>query len=146
MANDLAALVGRRIRARRKELHLKQRELATLIPSDAVDNQRVSDWERGVNKPSDRYMEQIAEVLDRPVAWFYEDDEPATPDLMAVLPNGNGHEAQLDRMERTLDAMRQDVSDLKVQIAELQDDAAQARRAIEELQRRGRPGERRGDE
>ncbi len=87
MAGDLAARIGRRIAARRAELSLTQGQLAAQVGTDAVNNQRISDWERGVNRPSDRYMAEIASALDRPVAWFFEDEDAGgTPDLMAVLP------------------------------------------------------------
>jgi transcriptional regulator with XRE-family HTH domain len=89
MAGELASRIGARIREAREDLGINQRQLADRIPSDAVNNQRVSDWERGVNKPSDRYMKMIATALDRPVGWFYTEAPADTPDLMEAL-NGNG--------------------------------------------------------
>jgi transcriptional regulator with XRE-family HTH domain len=118
----MAVNVGRRMRTRREELGLNQRELAANIPSDAVDNQRISDWERGVNKPSDRYMEQVAEALGKPVAWFYEDDEPAeTPDLMSALGADAKERNQLDHIEAKLDALLAHfaVSDPAAEVEEL---------------------------
>ncbi len=78
MARETAERIGRRIRQRRLEMGLdKQRYLAELMraedPSIAVDNQRISDWERGVNTPSDRHLQLLAKVLKRDVAWFYEE-------------------------------------------------------------------------
>jgi transcriptional regulator with XRE-family HTH domain len=104
MAGDLAVTIGRRIAARRRELDLTQGQLAGKVGSDAVNNQRISDWERGVNRPSDRYMQEIAQALGRPVAWFYEDEASgSTPDLMAALPSNGDDGTQLDRIEGKLD-------------------------------------------
>lgn len=106
MAGDLAVTIGRRIAARRTEMKLTQGALAAKVGSDAVNNQRISDWERGVNKPSDRYMQEIADALERPVAWFFEDGQAETPDLMAALPsNSDTSSTQLDRIERKLDRL-----------------------------------------
>ena len=102
MAGEMAERVGARIRERRLELGMKQRELADLLGSDAIDNQRISDWERGVNRPSDRYMEQLAVALKRNVAWFYsESTATATPDLSLVKPDDD----RLARIEQRLDQL-----------------------------------------
>jgi transcriptional regulator with XRE-family HTH domain len=83
MAGEMAERIGARIRGRRLQLGMKQRELADMLGSDAIDNQRISDWERGVNRPSDRYMEKLAAALQRDVSWFFresqEDAETPTP-------------------------------------------------------------------
>lgn len=97
MATEMSRQVGRRIRQRRLEMNLKQRQLADLLESDAVDGQRVSDWERGVNQPSERYLKMLAAVMDRDVAWFYE-KETETPDLLAGQADGS----QRDRNIETL--------------------------------------------
>lgn len=103
MAGELASQIGARIRQARLAAGMKQGELAAKIGSDAVNNQRVSDWERGVHKPSERYMRQIAEALERDLSWFYEDDVVAngTADLMGALSPRD--QSQLDRIEEKLD-------------------------------------------
>jgi transcriptional regulator with XRE-family HTH domain len=108
MAGELASRIGARIREAREDSGINQRQLADRIPSDAVNNQRVSDWERGVNKPSDRYMKMIATALDRPVGWFYSEAPADTPDLMETL-NGNGP-SQLDRIEEKLDGLLEELN------------------------------------
>jgi transcriptional regulator with XRE-family HTH domain len=114
MAGELASRIGARIREAREDLGINQRQLADRIPSDAVNNQRVSDWERGVNKPSDRYMKMIATALDRPVGWFYTEASVETPDLMEAL-NGNGNgPSQLDRIEEKLDRLLAVVEPVKL--------------------------------
>lgn len=103
MATEVVHRVGRRIKERRLEMGLNQGQLAARIAGDAVNNQRVSDWERGVNKPSERYMELIAAALERPIAWFYaEDNTEETADLMGAL---RSTPSQLDRLEAKLDAI-----------------------------------------
>jgi transcriptional regulator with XRE-family HTH domain len=97
MAGEIAAQIGRRIRQRRLELGWNQRQLAERIPESAVDNQRVSDWERGVNRPSERYLPLLSEVLNRPVSWFYEPDEPPQPEIDPV-ERLVAIEAKLDRV------------------------------------------------
>ena len=83
MAAELGNRVGERIRSRRKQLGLNQRQLAARMPSEAVDHQRISDWERGINTPSDRYQAELVEALGLDdVGYFYAED---SPDLMAVL-------------------------------------------------------------
>lgn len=92
MASEIALRFGQRLRQRRLEMGLKQPQLAALIapyvPARAVDKQRVSDWERGVNLPEDDYKEAIVAATGVPdISYFYEPSEPLeTPDPFA----GNG--------------------------------------------------------
>lgn len=93
MASQLAPLVGRNIaRARKEQGKYNQRQLAEelrrLEPQYAPANTSVSEWERGVRKPSDRYMNLLAQVLEKPVDWFLRDhDQPMeTPTIEEVLP------------------------------------------------------------
>lgn len=105
MASEQAERLGKNIRRARLAAGLNQRELADKL-GPATSNQHVSNWERAVNKPSERNLGRIAEALSKPIAWFYEDHEqPATPtpDLMAALANGG--QSQLDRVEEKLDAI-----------------------------------------
>lgn len=104
MATELALRVGRRIRQARKAAGLNQRQLAEKI-GEPIDGQRVSDWERGVHKPSDRYMAKIAAALGRDEAWFYRevDEADEAPDLLGAL--GRGDHGQLDRIEAMLIAL-----------------------------------------
>jgi transcriptional regulator with XRE-family HTH domain len=87
MAGELAAHMGRRIRARRNELGLNQRELSDLIPSPTVNNQYVSNWERGV-RPSDDHLELLAEALEVDPSYFLdgrEDDAPSMAERLRRL-------------------------------------------------------------
>lgn len=59
-----------------------------------MNNQRVSDWERGVHQPSERYLKMLATALDVSVAYFYgATEQPETPPLLEVF---NGGEDKLD--------------------------------------------------
>lgn len=102
-AKALARLVGANIRTARLEKGLNGRQLAEALkdldPRRAPVPQRVSDWERGVQKPDDGYLGMLSEVLGHPVAWFYTDHAAAdeTPDLLDEL---GPH--RLERMEQEL--------------------------------------------
>lgn len=103
MAGELAALVGRNIRTARLEAELNQRELAQRIAEDdpAASNTAVSEWERGVRKPSDRYMPLIAAALGKPMDWFFRDHgQGETPELLPAPPVDEP--SQLDRIEATI--------------------------------------------
>jgi transcriptional regulator with XRE-family HTH domain len=79
--------IGRRIAEARDAADLTQAELAAKIPGKA-DGTQVSKWERGVHRPGDDTLEQIARALGKDVAWFLvaqEKPKPATPDLMGQL-------------------------------------------------------------
>lgn len=109
MASDMARQVGARIAQARKEKKWTQRQVADAMDvKPSIDKSRISEWERGVHIPNERYMNLIAKALEHEVAWFYaEDDE--TPDLVATL---NGDVDQLDRIEAKLDALKEWVSEL----------------------------------
>jgi len=96
VAGETAKRIGERIRDRRLELGLNQRQLAERIPNDAVNNQRVSDWERGVHQPSERHLKQLATALEVDVAYFYIAPEALpTPPLLSVLEGGEGQGAEI---------------------------------------------------
>lgn len=104
MARAHVQRIGERIRQRRDELGLTQRELARAMPG-ATDSQRVSTWERGIHKPHPDHLEALAKVLDVDVAYFYGDTPaPGTADLMGALVQQEKGD-QLDRLEKKVDAL-----------------------------------------
>jgi transcriptional regulator with XRE-family HTH domain len=110
---ELSVRIGRRLAQARNDLGLKQREVAARMGIDPpLDAQRISDWERGVNKPSERHMQALADALGKDVSWFYEDPDAApAPDLVGVLsgaPRLDRIEAKLDRLIDLLEAQDQD--------------------------------------
>jgi transcriptional regulator with XRE-family HTH domain len=97
MAAEYVARMGARIRERREELGMTQRELADAIPGKADSNQ-VSKWERGGHRPSDSTLEHIAKALKVTPAYFMV--SPATAagsgDLMEKFSPAD---PRLDRLE-----------------------------------------------
>lgn len=120
MTNELAALVGRNIAAARQEQGIRtQGALAKKIhevdPELEPNNTRVSIWERGAEKPSDRYMKALTAVLGKTPDWFYTDhnkpeEDAETPDLLVDL-DAAAEPAWVSRLEnkidRVLDAQRE---------------------------------------
>lgn len=111
MEADLAVLVGRNIRAARLAHSDRPngRELAEMLkevdPQRAPNHQRVSDWERGVQKPDDRYMKALARVLDRPIDWFYRDHAEASSETPEPLSPSGAAAATLDTIQAALKAL-----------------------------------------
>ena len=93
--DELAADIGKRLRMRRLMLGMSQQTLASGI---GVTFQQVQKYENGTNRVSASRMQQIAGVLQIPVASLYENIEldvpvpaPATAvDLEAVLSTKDG--------------------------------------------------------
>jgi transcriptional regulator with XRE-family HTH domain len=59
---------------RTRQLALTQRELAGLV---GVDPMTVSRWERGKAEPGMAQLRRLAQLSEKPVAWFFEDLEEA---------------------------------------------------------------------
>jgi transcriptional regulator with XRE-family HTH domain len=75
--DNIAQLVGERIRARRKALGLKQREIAQAL---GIEQSEVSRWERGVHEPRGKNRARLCDVLGVTVDYLYrrpeENDHP----------------------------------------------------------------------
>lgn len=91
---EMGRRIGSRIRQRRTELGLTQKQVAKLIRED-FDKQRLSDWERGANIPNEANFAALVIALEVPdVSYFYE--EPEEPDLMeAFSADSNGQPGDL---------------------------------------------------
>lgn len=63
-------LVGNRIKIRRKELGYSGKKMAEKL---GVSQQQYSRYERGLNKLDLSYLVIIANYLDTPIYWFFED-------------------------------------------------------------------------
>ena len=70
--SERLAEVGARIAEARRELGIDQKELASLVH---VSDKAVSLWERGKTSPH-RHIKDLAAVLSRPEAWFWNGDAP----------------------------------------------------------------------
>jgi transcriptional regulator with XRE-family HTH domain len=68
-ATSIDAHVGARIRMRRVERNLSQAELGDAV---GVSFQQIQKYERGDNRVSSGRLQQIADMLETTVAFFYE--------------------------------------------------------------------------
>ena len=69
MADEIDVHLGRRLRRRRRLLGLTQQELATAC---GVRFQQIQKYECGANRMSAARLWRLAEVLEAPIAYFYE--------------------------------------------------------------------------
>lgn len=100
--------IGRRIAEARDEAGLTQAELAAKIPGKA-DGTQVSKWERGVHRPGDDTLEQIARALDKDLVWFLARDgnpKAAVPDLMGELSADAGTPERLAEISYRLNRLQ----------------------------------------
>ena len=69
------AEIGRRVRVQRLAKGLSQNELGKSID---VSFQQIQKYENGVNRISSGRLQRIAEVLGRPIEFFFANDDKAT--------------------------------------------------------------------
>lgn len=105
--------VGSRIRERRVMLGLSQQQLAQMI---GVTYQQAHKYERGLNRISAGRLYDIAQVLNVPISWFFEDmaSAVAQPEMSArqrmglelarnfALIDNEKHQEALSQMARAL--------------------------------------------
>ena len=103
MAAEYLARMGERIRLKREERGLTQDDLAREMPGK-VTGQRISLWERGMNRPRDDSLEALARILGVSVSYFMapEPDKSETPDLSLVKPDDDD---RLGRIEKRLEQL-----------------------------------------
>ncbi|MCP9062737.1 MAG: helix-turn-helix domain-containing protein [Enterococcus faecalis] len=58
-----------KLKARRKELNLTQKDIADLL---GISYQAYSAWERGVKQPSKEKVKKLEQILDVPIGYFTE--------------------------------------------------------------------------
>lgn len=110
-----AERIGARMAERRKELGLKQREVADRIPG-STEGKDISRWENGKHRPQGDTLQAIATALETDIADLYAgrvaDRKPkgATPDPFADDPS------QLGRVEAKLDALSEKVAALDARL------------------------------
>jgi transcriptional regulator with XRE-family HTH domain len=66
---EIDGVIGARIRMRRGELGMSQTELAKAV---GVTFQQVQKYERGANRVGGSRLARVAEALDVPVAYFFD--------------------------------------------------------------------------
>ncbi|HEX3884728.1 MAG TPA: helix-turn-helix transcriptional regulator [Stellaceae bacterium] len=91
--------VGARVRFRRESSGMSQSELGVAV---GITYQQVQKYERGLNRIGASRLLEIASVLNVPVAFFFEDDDPTK---MAVLqPASGGDPFELEETNELLTA------------------------------------------
>lgn len=75
-ATPMDALVGARLRTRRKQLRISQERLGKEI---GVSFQQVQKYENGTNRIGAGRLAEISKVLDVPVAYFFTGGSSAAP-------------------------------------------------------------------
>jgi transcriptional regulator with XRE-family HTH domain len=85
-SNPIDKQVGSRIRMRRIMLDVNQTKLGDAL---GITFQQIHKYETGANRIGAGRLQHIAQILQVPVAFFFEDDMPAgsDPKHMIVSPN-----------------------------------------------------------
>jgi len=87
--------IARRVRALRLQRGISQTELGNVLD---VTFQQVQKYETGTNRISAGRLQQIAEVLDVPVTYFYAGIDGNG--------NGNGHAGEMPTLENDFDLLQ----------------------------------------
>jgi transcriptional regulator with XRE-family HTH domain len=89
--NPIDKFVGNRVRTARVLANMSQEKLGDAL---GITFQQVQKYEKGVNRIGSSRMQQIATILEKPVSWFFDEqnaDKRQETDLigqMLVLPGG----------------------------------------------------------
>jgi transcriptional regulator with XRE-family HTH domain len=99
--------IGERIRAKRKEIKLKQSELGNLVN---VSPQVISNWERGYTDPNHDDVARLAAALDCSTDYLHgrKPDEPRKSQLPSLSLKDERDIAK--KLENILDAMDSDTA------------------------------------
>ncbi len=102
---DLDREVAARLRQRRVEMGLTQQQLAELI---GVTYQQAHKYERGLNRISAGRLFEIAQVLDVPVSFFFDDTDPVRAPAMGGFaePPAEAFEADPLHKEERIELVR----------------------------------------
>jgi transcriptional regulator with XRE-family HTH domain len=102
--HERAAVVGTRLRRRRRELRLTQREVADRVPMSAGNLSRIENAEQG--PPSDEVLEQLAKALELPASELFQLARGSAPTPDAVLAEIRQMREEMrtgfERLERAL--------------------------------------------
>jgi transcriptional regulator with XRE-family HTH domain len=98
-------LVGRRMRQRRALLGMTQEQLAARL---GITFQQVQKYERGTNRISASRLAQLADSLDVPVTYFFQDAETEAAAARALPSSTSAPAEPDDQMSRreTLELVR----------------------------------------
>lgn len=109
--------IGRRIRARRKEIGISQAKLGEKL---GITFQQVQKYERSINRIGSGRLEDLAHVLDVPITFFYDEVKSQGEDVSSILALANTVQAfKLLRAFSDIKSsqMRHAITSLVVQIA-----------------------------
>mgnify|MGYP006425132867 CR=1 FL=1 len=105
--NPVDVHVGQRLRQRRVLAGLSQEKLARMV---GITFQQVQKYERGANRVVASRLYQLANVLDVPVSYFFEDmseeaaPETGKPEESLISPDALSHDIMAER--ETLELVR----------------------------------------
>lgn len=135
---DMSVNFGNWMRHRRAELGLTQPQVAKRLnaelPEMAADKQRVSDWERGYNMPSDIYKPAIVRALEvEDVSYFYRPFGEEPPDVLDTLKAPPDMATLIRRLDEQDEQLRLLRAELAVRDAEALARIEAVHRAIREI-------------
>lgn len=93
--NSIDVLVGTRVRLRRTTLGMSQRALAGAV---GVTFQQIQKYEAGTNRIGASRLQAVAQALNVPMAYFF--DDPTTPKIDGVDDLANYLSAEGIRLNR----------------------------------------------
>ncbi len=105
--NPVDVHVGQRLRQRRVLVGLSQEKLARMV---GITFQQVQKYERGANRIVASRLYQLAQVLDVPISYFFDDlnaqtaNDVGTPSVASSDADVLGHDVMAER--ETLDLVR----------------------------------------
>lgn len=80
MLNHLALKIGAKLRRCRLEAGITQPALGKLIQMDGENcHITISNWERGVRRPTLEHIERYSRLFHKPMSWFFNDQ--AEPEM-----------------------------------------------------------------
>ena len=94
---NVNALVGKRIQKKRKELGYTGMQIAEKI---GVSQQQFSRYERGMNKIDLSYLVLLANYLNTPIYWFFED---------CFIPKSSSENSRIDKCSNIIAEATPDV-------------------------------------
>lgn len=136
-----AQLIGGRMRERRKELGLTQREVAERIPG-STEGKDVSRWEGGHHRPQGDTLGHIATALETTVADLYSgpmadrEEQGSAPDPFATERAGA---RDLERLEKKVDDLVEQVSALGGELARVAATQGQLLRLVRQDEQQQKP-------
>jgi transcriptional regulator with XRE-family HTH domain len=116
MSEPVRTYIGKRIKSARLEKRWSLREMAKEF---GTSHSAIRDYERGETRFDVAVLERMADILDKPIAWFipgwWENGSTLSPDLIRVsrrieaLPDGPAKDRMMNMIQQTLELVEQTV-------------------------------------